>query len=78
MIFNPDRFIATSDSAPQLDPSKIIFGYGRRVCPGVHFAEVSTFLNVAGILATFNISKALDEQGNEVEPLVQYTEDITR
>jgi len=78
MTFNPARFIATSDGAAQMDPSKIVFGYGRRVCPGAHLAEVSIFLNVAGILATFDISKILDEQGKEVEPLIEYTNGITR
>jgi cytochrome P450 len=78
MTFNPSRFIATSDSAPQLDPNKVVFGYGRRVCPGMHFAEVSLFNNIAGILATFDISKALDEQDNEVEPLVEYTDNVIR
>jgi cytochrome P450 len=78
MTFNPSRFIASSGGVAQQDPKKIVFGYGRRVCPGVHLAEVSLFLNVAGILATFNISKTLDERGMEVEPLVEYTTGITR
>ncbi|OAX32518.1 cytochrome P450 [Rhizopogon vinicolor AM-OR11-026] len=77
MTFNPDRFLATSDGPAQLDSSKIVFGYGRRICPGAHLAEVSMFLNIVGILATFNISKALDERGQEVEPLVGYTDGIT-
>jgi cytochrome P450 len=78
MTFNPSRFIATSDSAPQLDPNKVVFGFGRRVCLGIHFVEVSLFNNIAGILATFDICKALDEQGNEVEPVVEYTDTFTR
>jgi hypothetical protein len=44
----------------------------------MHFAEVSLFNNIAGILATFDISKALDEQDNEVEPLVEYTDNVIR
>lgn len=33
MVFNPDRFLP-KEGPPQLDPRKIVFGYGRRVCPG--------------------------------------------
>ncbi|OAX32519.1 hypothetical protein K503DRAFT_600754 [Rhizopogon vinicolor AM-OR11-026] len=74
--FSPSRFIATPDRAAQLDPSKVVFGYGRRICPGMHLADVSLFLNIAGILATFDISKALDEHGKDVEPLVEYTNSV--
>lgn len=40
---------------------------------GAHLAEMSIFLNLANILATFNISKAVDENGEEVEPTVAWT-----
>ncbi|KAF8874360.1 cytochrome P450 [Infundibulicybe gibba] len=70
MIFNPSRHLGDS---PQPDPLRYVFGYGRRVCPGAHFAELSLFLNIASILACFNISKAVDEDGKEVEPSVGWT-----
>lgn len=40
-----------------------------RICPGLHFAEASLFLAMASVLSTFNISKALDQQGREITPL---------
>jgi cytochrome P450 len=43
-----------------------------RICPGINFADASLFIIIASILATFNISKALDEQGNEITPPVEY------
>jgi cytochrome P450 len=40
------------------------FGGGRRVCPGVHVAENSIFINVARTLWGFNIEHARDADGN--------------
>ncbi|KIJ60578.1 hypothetical protein HYDPIDRAFT_117119 [Hydnomerulius pinastri MD-312] len=77
ITFNPSRFLSTPGKPPQPDPRKIVFGFGRRVCPGAHFAEVSLFLNIASILATFDISKAVDDQGREVDPVVEYTNGVT-
>lgn len=33
--FNPDRFIAEGDRPAEPDPRQYVFGYGRRVCPGL-------------------------------------------
>ncbi|KAG9097144.1 hypothetical protein FS749_006970 [Ceratobasidium sp. UAMH 11750] len=48
-VFNPDRFL---DSSVPLAPG---FGWGRRLCPGIHLAQSSIFIIVASILATFNV-----------------------
>jgi cytochrome P450 len=40
------------------------FGGGRRICPGIHVAERSVFLNLARLLWGFNIEHAKDENGN--------------
>lgn len=39
----------------------------------MHFAEAAIFLAVASILSTFDISKAKDEEGNVIEPDVDFT-----
>jgi hypothetical protein len=39
---------------------------------GAHFAETSMFLNITGILATFNISKFVTKDGEEIEPEINY------
>ncbi|KAF8872778.1 cytochrome P450 [Infundibulicybe gibba] len=74
MTFDPSRHLGEN---PQPDPLRYVFGYGRRVCPGAHFAELSLFLNIASILACFNISKLVDEDDKEVEPPVGWTTGIT-
>ena len=43
------------------------FGAGRRVCPGIHIAESALMLSIARILWAFDISKARDTQGREIE-----------
>jgi cytochrome P450 len=48
--FRPERYL---QSTPEPDPRKYIFGFGRRVCPGIHIAYDSTFINCAGLLAIF-------------------------
>lgn len=44
-----------------------------RICPGRHFVLRVLFLAVARILATFDISKSLDEDGNPIVPDEKYT-----
>jgi len=39
-----------------------------RICPGRHFALRVLFLTVAQTLTTFDISKCLDENGNQITP----------
>lgn len=44
------------------------FGGGRRICPGLHIAERSVFINTARLLWGFNIEHAKDENG-EIVPV---------
>jgi hypothetical protein len=40
---------------------------------GMHLAEASTFINITNILANFDISKKIGENGKEIEPEIQWT-----
>ncbi|TCD64641.1 hypothetical protein EIP91_003843 [Steccherinum ochraceum] len=55
--FNPDRFLGEN---PELNPKELFFGFGRRVCPGQHLADVTTWLACAMSLAVFDIQLAKD------------------
>ncbi|KDR69246.1 hypothetical protein GALMADRAFT_160541 [Galerina marginata CBS 339.88] len=71
--FEPDRFMKDGQLNPTVrDPSLMAFGFGRRICPGNQIAASFLWLTVASILATFEISKALDADGNPIEPLIKY------
>lgn len=50
------------------DPEVSAFGFGRRLCPGRFMAYEALWLAVASVLAAFTISKAKDEEGNEITP----------
>ncbi|EEB93098.1 hypothetical protein MPER_08295 [Moniliophthora perniciosa FA553] len=41
------------------------------ICPGRHMAYSSVWIAVASILKTFDISKAMDEHGNVIEPVYE-------
>jgi hypothetical protein len=43
------------------------YGVGRRLCPGIHFAERTLFVAIAKMLWAFDISPARDKKGNVVE-----------
>ncbi|KAJ6602647.1 cytochrome P450 [Mycena vulgaris] len=56
-----------------IDPRTIIFGLGRRNCPGRHLGEASVFMAISNTLATLRITKALDAEGKAIEPEVDFT-----
>ncbi|PCH39549.1 cytochrome P450 [Wolfiporia cocos MD-104 SS10] len=64
-VFRPERF-ETPDSHKN-DPRKFAYGFGRRMCPGRHLAEANVWLAMAHMIATLEITKALDATGREIE-----------
>ncbi|KAK4703963.1 hypothetical protein P7C70_g2246, partial [Phenoliferia sp. Uapishka_3] len=63
--FDPERFMAKREYPGQWGHSA--FGFGRRICPGMHLASNSIFINIARILWGFNVGKAIDEvTGQEI------------
>ncbi|CUA71440.1 O-methylsterigmatocystin oxidoreductase [Rhizoctonia solani] len=69
-VFDPDRFLD-----PSIPPAPA-FGWGRRRCPGVHFAESTLFIFVTSLLATFNIGIAQDENGEDIIPSRKMTNSL--
>ncbi|TDL29033.1 cytochrome P450 [Rickenella mellea] len=66
--FWPERWMPGGCSENSRHPSKVAFGFGRRICPGQYFATNSLFIGIATVLATVNITAALDENGIPVPP----------
>lgn len=67
--FRPERFADMDpDIADLKDPRKYVFGFGRRICPGRYFADTSIWLAAASMIATLDIHKARDSQGQEIIP----------
>ncbi|CUA70957.1 O-methylsterigmatocystin oxidoreductase [Rhizoctonia solani] len=49
---DPGRYLKET---PDPDPRKYIFGFGRRVCPGLHVASNTAWIICAGILSVFDL-----------------------
>ncbi|KAG6808144.1 hypothetical protein H0H92_005269 [Tricholoma furcatifolium] len=61
--FMPERFLdAEGKLTPNYETSA--FGFGRRICPGIPFAERSLWITIARILWTFNIRKNTQPDSN--------------
>ncbi|KAL0562774.1 hypothetical protein V5O48_019305 [Marasmius crinis-equi] len=58
--FNPDRFLATPGHEPEKDPRDLVFGFGRRICPGRVLADASVFISCASVLSCFEISQVVE------------------
>ncbi|KAJ6541415.1 cytochrome P450 [Mycena capillaripes] len=73
-LFNPDRFLGPH---PEPHPADMgLFGYGRRICPGIHLADVSVWVSVAKAVAGLTISRALDDHGKPIDPIADVTDGI--
>lgn len=75
--FMPERFWGKmdSDAARQVNS---VFGFGRRVCPGSAFAESSIFLLISNIIATMDLTKAVDETGAPITPPLEFAKSFIR
>ncbi|KAG5721459.1 O-methylsterigmatocystin oxidoreductase [Termitomyces sp. T112] len=71
--FYPERFIAIGDRSAEPDPRAVSFGFGRRICPGLHLADASIFISCAMSLAVFDITKYI-ENGTVIEPVHENTD----
>jgi|SRR5271156_3006224 len=72
-LFKPERFLdhplSAAEEAVHSDPEKRAhwaFGGGRRICPGMHVAEKSMYINIARTLWGFDIDFKRDENGEKI------------
>ncbi|KAG8411027.1 hypothetical protein J3459_016721 [Metarhizium acridum] len=71
--FTPERFLIRNEP----DPAAVVFGFGRRICPGRFFADRSLFLTISRILAIFTISKEVGEARLKLTPgLIAHPEEF--
>uniref|UniRef100_A0A8H7XX85 Cytochrome P450 n=1 Tax=Psilocybe cubensis TaxID=181762 RepID=A0A8H7XX85_PSICU len=72
--FNPDRFLTKDGKLDKTarDPGHACWGFGRRVCPGRYLAFSGVWITLASLAAVFDITKAVDEKGNIIEPSHEY------
>ena len=73
--FKPERFL-NEDGSTRDDPTlSLVFGIGKRICPGRHFVDDTVFIVTSSVLSVFNVTKAEDENGNEIPVKAEVTSD---
>ncbi|GJE86539.1 cytochrome P450 [Phanerochaete sordida] len=70
--FDPMRHCPEDGKAAAPDPRNYCFGFGRRICPGLHLADASVWLACAMVLAAFDIEKPVVD-GKVIEIHPEYT-----
>ncbi|KAM5544325.1 hypothetical protein V8D89_001985 [Ganoderma adspersum] len=63
--FRPERFLDSSGNLDVhgRDPADVVFGFGRRICPGRHFADSTLFIFCASVLSALEIGPPVGEDG---------------
>ncbi|KAF5345741.1 hypothetical protein D9758_011871 [Tetrapyrgos nigripes] len=73
-LLNPGRFLkedrTLNPNVPFPDPA---FRFGRRMCGSREFAVASIWISITCIIAYFDVTKVMDEDGNVIEPSGEYT-----
>ncbi|THH16641.1 hypothetical protein EW146_g4040 [Bondarzewia mesenterica] len=72
--FRPERFEDQKKNTELgiNDLPHIVFGFGRRICPGRWLALDSLWITIASLLSVYNISKSRDTNGAVIEPEVEF------
>ncbi|KAG6330134.1 hypothetical protein ID866_8953 [Astraeus odoratus] len=71
LVFNPDRHL-TSDGKVAENTSSPVFGFGRRLCLGMHVADQTLWATMTLFLAAFHVSKAKDDDGNYIDVIPEF------
>lgn len=67
--FDPTRYLGSS---PAPSPYDVVFGFGRRICPGRLLADVSVWITVAMVVWAFDI-QSTGEIGLDEEEMLRGT-----
>jgi hypothetical protein len=52
--------------------------FGRRICVGRHTADATVWATIVSVLSTFNIAKAMDAAGHEIDIDPNYSDGLVR
>ncbi|ESK90250.1 cytochrome p450 [Moniliophthora roreri MCA 2997] len=73
--FDPSRFLPKPQGRGE-PYFTAVWGFGRRICPGRHFADIAVWHAMASVLATLEIRPAEDDEGNAIFPQVVFTDGL--
>ncbi|KAE9397734.1 cytochrome P450 [Gymnopus androsaceus JB14] len=70
--FRPERFLDEKDGEIDIPGTRgqghVTYGYGRRICMGMHVANQALFIDMATILWAADINPTKDDKGNPILP----------
>jgi cytochrome P450 len=72
-LFNPDRFRPKESGGSGEPYLQAPFGFGRRICVGMHLALASVWIELATIVATMDIKSPAGSHGEEIKPIVEFS-----
>jgi cytochrome P450 len=64
--FKPERFLSDDGNVRDDPVLSLVFGIGKRFCPGRYLFDATIFIVASSILSVFNVTKAEDESGREI------------
>lgn len=64
--------------SPSFQISWMSINFAYRICPGRRFADISIWLAIASLTATFDISRAKDAMGNDIVPEAKFISGLSR
>ncbi|KIK53485.1 hypothetical protein GYMLUDRAFT_250310 [Collybiopsis luxurians FD-317 M1] len=73
-VFNPKRFLDNDGQLTGHVPPT--YGFGRRICIGRSMGDATVWIAIVLILAVFDIKKARDKFGKEIEVHEQFTDGV--
>jgi hypothetical protein len=62
-VFKPERFLNLNGTLRDDATLTSVFGFGKRVCPGRHYVDVTLFIVAATLLSVFCIERRHDTEG---------------
>ncbi|KAH0826412.1 cytochrome P450 [Lanmaoa asiatica] len=74
--FVPERHLSDEVKRIATDPYAYAFGFGRRICPGKYLGDNMVFMLFSNIVATVDISKKKDANGNEIPLMPSYSDGL--
>ncbi|KXN91602.1 O-methylsterigmatocystin oxidoreductase [Leucoagaricus sp. SymC.cos] len=75
--FKPSRYLPKIQGGQEEPAPLAQFGFGRRICPGRHLADVSLWLAMVTILSLFDVKKVKGPDGREIMPEVGLDSGLT-
>ncbi|KAF4580538.1 hypothetical protein EYR38_003137 [Pleurotus pulmonarius] len=71
--FKPERWLSSDGTLnPDMKEPSVMFGFGRRICPGRYLASSSIWITAAMLLSVFEFTHAIDQNGHRIEPSQKY------